>query len=167
MWQITHNDVWIGNTRLGTCICGLVGPDLGLDTALNSQDLRLIVTCNNDFVPPLPGPHALHGTTWLTRFGEQSIPHLLLSLVLLLLICLWWNVQSLPIGIDIFFNFIDMFSVLLISTSWVDRLIIILLQRGRLSPSVPLLHDAPGNHVTQPCFIPDASSGSKEDTGST
>ena len=47
------------------------------------------------------------------------------------------------------------------------RLIIILLQRGRLSPSVPLLHDAPGNHVIRPCFIPDASSVNKEETGNT
>lgn len=59
-----------------------------------------------------------------------------------------------------------MFSMFLSSAFWVDKLISILLQRGRLSPSVPLLHDAPGNHVIQVCLIPDASSGSEAETGS-
>lgn len=60
--------------------------------------------------------------------------------------------------------FFRLFVFLLLVIIWVDRLISIFLQRGRLSPSVPLLHDAPGNHVIQPCLIPDASSSTKEET---
>lgn len=64
----------------------------------------------------------------------------------------------------LFFFFFSLFVFLLLVIIWVDRLISIFLQRGRLSPSVPLLHDAPGNHVIQPSLIPDASSGTKEET---
>lgn len=63
--------------------------------------------------------------------------------------------------------FYNRFSVLLINGFKVDGLIIILLQRGRLSPSIPRFHDAPGNHVIGPFFSPDASSDNKEETGNT
>lgn len=112
---------------------------------------------------------------WLSSFRQSAITPtvavintkypqartILFVLVFLLNLCefLYWIWSFVWI-------FLQWSAQLLIDGFKVDRLVIILLQRGRLSPSIPLLHKAPGNHVIRPSFSPDASSV-KEETGKT
>lgn len=49
---------------------------------LNSLRLETYCDLQQGLVPPLTGPHVLHGTTRLTRFGEQSNLHFIVTFVL-------------------------------------------------------------------------------------
>lgn len=162
MWQRVHNDTGAWNTKLRTWTWDLTQT---LKTKTRLVTMTLFHLCQ----ALIPCMEQLDGRGLVNKVGLSfTFYHHQAGIVLLLLNAgLSDGIYCFSLRIRIFFNnLIYMFSVLLIDTSWVDRLIFILLQRGRLSPSVPLLLDAPGNHVIQPCFIPDASSDSKEETGS-